>query len=77
MRYHIGAYTAAAILYAAVGILLATFIRSPTLRLGEEFLLAPIAAVVLGGASLSGGVGSFVATMGAHSSSRNLIKRCA
>lgn len=64
VRYQIGAYTAAAILYAAVGILLAAFIRTPTLRLGEEFLLAPIAAVVLGGASLSGGVGSFVATMG-------------
>lgn len=63
--YQVGAYGVAALLYATIAVLAAAFIRSPTLRLGEPYLLSPICAVVLGGASLAGGVGSMVAVLGA------------
>jgi ribose transport system permease protein len=41
------------------------FIRNPTLKVGEPYLLAPIAAAVLGGTAMSGGIGSMVAVAGA------------
>lgn len=63
--YTMGAYVTAATLYGVTGILLSAFIRNPTLELGNPYLLAPIAAAVLGGTSLTGGVGSMVAVMGA------------
>jgi ribose/xylose/arabinose/galactoside ABC-type transport system permease subunit len=44
------------------GILLAAFIRSPSIDLGEPYLLGPIAAVVIGGASLAGGLASVTST---------------
>lgn len=65
MRYQGGAYVAAALLYGAAGILLSAFIRNPTLEVGREYLLAPIAAAVLGATSISGGIGSMVAVLGA------------
>ena len=52
-------------LYGIAGILVSAFIRNPTLRVGEPYLLAPIAAAVLGGTALSGGIGSMVAVAGA------------
>lgn len=61
-RYVILAYTAAAGLYAGAGILLAAFIRSPSIDLGDPYLLGPIAAVVIGGASLAGGLASVTST---------------
>jgi ribose transport system permease protein len=63
--YQAAAFTAAAMLYAVAGILLSAFIRNPTLRVGEPYLLAPIAAAVLGGTAISGGVGSMIAVTGA------------
>ena len=63
--YVIFAYVAAAFLYGLGGILLAGFIRSPSLSLGAPYLLGPIAAVVIGGASLTGGLASAVSTWGA------------
>ena len=45
--------------------LLSAFIRNPTLRVGEPYLLAPIAAAVLGGTAVTGGIGSMVAVAGA------------
>lgn len=63
--YTVFAYVVAAILYGLAGILLAAFIRSPTLRLGSPYLLAPIAAVVIGGASLTGGLASPISTWAA------------
>lgn len=56
--YQVGAYVAAAILYAIAGILLASFLRSPGVTFGAPYLLGPIAAVVIGGASLTGGLAS-------------------
>jgi len=64
-RYQLSGYVAAALLNGLTGVLLAAFLRNPTLRMGDGYLLSPIAAVVLGGASLAGGVGSVWATVGA------------
>lgn len=61
----IAAYAVAGVLYAIVGLLLAAFIRNPTLRVGDAYLLAPIAAAVLGGTAMSGGIGSMIAVAGA------------
>jgi ribose transport system permease protein len=55
----------AGLLYGIVGVLLSAFIRNPTLKVGEPYLLAPIAAAVLGGTAISGGIGSMVAVSGA------------
>jgi ribose transport system permease protein len=63
--YTAAAYVAASLLYGAAGILLAGFIRTPTLSVGTPYLLGPIAAVVIAGASLSGGVASAISTWGA------------
>jgi len=63
--YQMAAYVVAAFLYGLVGILVSAFIRNPTLRVGEPYLLAPIAAAVLGGTAMTGGIGSMVAVAGA------------
>ncbi|MDX1435923.1 MAG: ABC transporter permease [Anaerolineales bacterium] len=63
--YVIFAYFAASLLYGLGGILLAGFIGSPTLGLGAPYLLGPIAAVVIGGASLTGGLASAISTWAA------------
>jgi len=63
--YQVAAFTVAAVLYGVAGILVSAFIRNPTLRVGEPYLLAPIAAAVLGGTSMSGGIGSMIAVAGA------------
>ena len=61
-RYVILAYVFAAMLYGGAGILLASFIRSPSIDLGDPYLLGPIAVVVIGGASLRGGLASATST---------------
>jgi ribose transport system permease protein len=61
-RYTVAAYLMAAVIYAVAGILLASFLRTPTLDDGTPYLLAPIAVVVIAGASLSGGLASAVST---------------
>lgn len=63
--YIILAYMAAYLLYGLNGILLAGFLRSPSLVLGAPYLLGPIAAVVIAGASLTGGLANAVSTWGA------------
>ncbi|RPI95024.1 MAG: ABC transporter permease [Chloroflexi bacterium] len=63
--YVIFAYMGAAFLYGLSGVLLAGFLRSPSLTLGLPYLLGPIAAVVIGGASLSGGLANAVSTWAA------------
>jgi ribose transport system permease protein len=62
--YQVGAYVAASFLFGVTGILLTAFFRNPSLDIGDPYLLAPIVVVVLGGASLSGGPASMVATVG-------------
>ncbi|MGZ9810253.1 ABC transporter permease [Pseudoroseicyclus sp. H15] len=65
IRYQAGAFALAGLLYGLMAILLSGFIRNPTLEVGNAYLLAPIAAAVLGGTAMSGGVGSMLAVTGA------------
>jgi ribose transport system permease protein len=58
-------YVVAAVLYAMAGLALAGLIRRPGVYVGSEYLLAPIAAVVIGGASLIGGLASPFSTFAA------------
>jgi ribose/xylose/arabinose/galactoside ABC-type transport system permease subunit len=61
----IGAYVVAAMLYAVAGVLLAALLRTPNVTIGAPYLLGPIAAVVIGGAALTGGLASPVSTFAA------------
>jgi ribose transport system permease protein len=63
-RYEIGAYVGAAIMYFLGAVLLAGVVKTPSAFQGNNYLLPSVAAVVLGGTSLLGGVGSVVATAG-------------
>ena len=56
------AYVAAGMLYGVAGVMLAAFTKNPGLNLGDPYLLGPIAAVVIGGASLAGGLASATST---------------
>jgi ribose transport system permease protein len=55
-------YVVAAVLYAAAGVALAGLLRNPGVNIGSPYLLGPIAAVVIGGASLTGGLASPMST---------------
>ncbi len=61
----VSAYVLAAVLYGVGGILLASFLKTPSISLGVPYLLGPIAAVVIGGASLTGGLASPLSTWAA------------
>jgi ribose transport system permease protein len=56
-------YVVASVFYAIAGIALAGLIRNPGVNIGSPYLLGPIAAVVIGGASLTGGLASPLSTM--------------
>jgi ribose transport system permease protein len=58
-------YVAAAVLYAIAGVTLAGLLRNPGVNIGSPYLLGPIAAVVIGGASLAGGLASPLSTFAA------------
>jgi ribose transport system permease protein len=55
-------YVVAAIFYAVAGAALAGLLRNPGVGAGTTYLLGPIAAVVIGGASLTGGLASPLST---------------
>jgi ribose transport system permease protein len=61
-RHRAGGYVAAQSLYWLGGLLLAGILNKPTAYQGDAYLLASVAAVVLGGTSLLGGRGNLVAT---------------
>lgn len=61
----VAAYVAAAVLYAIAGVALAGLLRTPGIAVGAPYLLGPIAAVVIGGASLTGGLASPLSTFAA------------
>jgi ribose transport system permease protein len=61
-RYRGSAYVGAAVLYWAAGALLAGIINKPTAYQGDTYMLASVAAVVIGGTSLLGGRGNLGAT---------------
>ena len=48
--------------FATAGILLAGYVRTPALDIGNPYLLATITAVVIGGTPLGGGRGSVIET---------------
>ncbi len=58
-------YVVAAVLYALAGVALAGLLRNPGVNIGSPYLLGPIAAVVIGGASLTGGLASPLSTFAA------------
>jgi ribose/xylose/arabinose/galactoside ABC-type transport system permease subunit len=58
-------YVVAAVFYALAGIALAGILRNPGVNIASEYLLGPIAAVVIGGASLTGGLASPLSTLAA------------
>jgi ribose transport system permease protein len=60
--YVIGAYIAASVAGGLAAILIAGIVVSPGVDPGAAYLLGPVAAVVLGGAALSGGLASPAST---------------
>jgi ribose transport system permease protein len=56
-------YVVAAMFYAIAGVALAGLLRNPGVNIGSPYLLGPIAAVVIGGASLTGGLASPLSTL--------------
>jgi ribose/xylose/arabinose/galactoside ABC-type transport system permease subunit len=60
----IAAYAGSALLAGIGGLLFTAYIGAPSLGIGNQFLLTSVAAVVVGGTALTGGVGSVVATIG-------------
>ncbi|WP_085877754.1 ABC transporter permease [Roseisalinus antarcticus] len=63
-RVTVGAYGLSALMAAFGGLLLTAYIGSPSLGIGNQFLLTSVAAVVVGGAALTGGIGGVLATVG-------------
>jgi len=61
--YRIAAYVIAALVYGVGGVLAAGQIQIPDLTLGEQYLLTSVIAVVIGGAVLTGGRVSPIATL--------------
>ena len=61
----VSAYVLASVLYALAGILLASVLQTVSITIGAPYLLGPIAAVVIGGASLTGGLASPLSTWAA------------
>jgi ribose transport system permease protein len=60
--YQTLAYGFAGLCYGAAGVLLAGYTKTPALFLGDSYLLPTVAAVVLGGTALTGGIASVVST---------------
>ena len=63
-RIVIIAYILSSIMAVLGGLLLTSYIGSPSLGIGDQFLLTSIAATVVGGTALTGGMGSVVGTIG-------------
>lgn len=62
--YILLAYALAGALYGAAGVLLAAHVGDSRMTSGGDYLMASIAAVVIGGTPLTGGRGSLVASFG-------------
>ncbi|MCF4127678.1 ABC transporter permease [Methylobacterium terricola] len=63
-RTVVAAYMLSATASGVAGLMLVGYSDGATLRMGDSYLLPTIAAVVVGGSSILGGSGSFVATVG-------------
>lgn len=62
-RYKLGTYAAAGTLFAAAGLMLAGVLSSPAVHSGTSYMLATLAAVVIGSNPLNGDRGSVLATI--------------
>ena len=62
-RYQLAAYAGASGLYCLAGIFLAGLMQLPSAFQGDSYLMPSIAAVVLGGTSLFGGIGNLAASV--------------
>lgn len=60
----ISAYALSALFAGFTGMMLAGYANGATLRMGDDYLLPSIAAVVVGGSSILGGQGNFLGTVG-------------
>lgn len=60
--FGLSAYVVAALCYAAAGIVLAGYVSTPNVSMGDAYLLPAIAAVVIGGTPLGGGKGNVIGT---------------
>lgn len=63
-RVTVSAYVLSALMAMAGGLLLTAYVGSPSLGIGNQFLFTSVAAVVVGGAALTGGIGGVIATVG-------------
>jgi ribose transport system permease protein len=63
-RILIATYVLSSVMACLGGLLLTSYIGSPSLGIGDQFLLTSVAAVVVGGTALSGGSGSILGTIG-------------
>jgi ribose transport system permease protein len=58
----LSAYVAGAVCYAVAGMVLAGYLSTPNITMGDSYLLPSVAAVVVGGTALTGGRGNVVGT---------------
>lgn len=63
-RVQASAYVVSALAAAGGSLLLTAYVGSPSLGIGNQFLFSSVAAAVVGGTALTGGIGSVVATVG-------------
>ncbi len=59
----VGAFVASALMAGLGGLLLTAYIGAPSLGIGTQFMFTAIAAPVVGGTALTGGVGSVIGTI--------------
>lgn len=62
MWNQVGTYVAAAVCYGIAGIVYAGYLDTPAIDAGNQYLLAGVSAVVIGGTALTGGRGSIIAS---------------
>jgi ribose transport system permease protein len=63
-RTIISAYMLSSLMACAAGLLITSYVGLPSLGIGNQYMLTSIAAAVVGGAMLTGGVGSVIGTAG-------------
>lgn len=63
-RVTVAAYVLSALMATLGGLLLTAYVGSASLGIGNQFLLTSVAAVVVGGTVLTGGMGGVLATVG-------------
>jgi ribose transport system permease protein len=61
-RITIATYVLAAVAYTIAGVLLAGYVKTPAIDVGNGYLLASITAVIIGGTPLGGGKGKVIGT---------------